>query len=1134
MRGAVRNWLIRAGILTGVAALVTAGWVANSWVSPERVREQVIAHLYEQFDGIDVHVGSARMRILGGIAVTDLRLTRRGDPPDRPFLVVPAAVVYHDKEQLNRGRLVIRKVELEGPELRLDRDPDGTWNLSKVLRPSPADKPVPTFVATGATVTVTDGTPGGLPPLTLTEARFTLLNDPLPVLGVQAQAAARGYGPVTVRARLNRVTGQVAVGLEAPEFPLGETAAAAARRFAPAVAPHLVKLAATAAVRADLMYTPDATPAWRHDVRVEVRDGRFEHPDLPWPVEQLAVKVRSVDGRVKIEEATARIGEAHIRAVLETRENAVTDAKRDPDDPFARIEDHFQKLDVTATGLKLDDALFGRMGERGRNAKRMFSPSGAVDLTYKFAREAGGWKRETEVRPRRAAVTYERFRYPVTDVEGSVKRVTTHSGTDNIRVELTGRAGGQAVAASGNVYSGVQGQDPGVSLTISGKNLPLDEKLVAALPGKYPDVVRQFRATGRGDIKVEIRREPGAAAVVNKFTIDVRDGAVNYTQFPLPVEKVKGTIFVTTTTGDDRDELVLHGFTGEHRGANVWLSGSKRAVPGSADRRLVLHAGGNGCPVDDDLKAAAARLGLAGTWATFAPKGAITFAADVEILDRGSHTGRPEHEPAFNPAADLKLTFQFYGPTVTPTFFPYDVSELSGWLEFRHGRVDLAHFAGRHGESRLRLSAGEVRFYPDGSVWANLGGLEFKPLISDDTLLKALPGKLRSGVADLNLRGGADLTVKHLVVHTPPDPPGGPGLPPPEPLPIGPVSAGPPPHVVARGQVSPPPSPSPRTPQPPPQPDPVVYWDLELRLTGAALDAGLPWEDLFGAVACRGRYEGTHLGLVRGNAWLDHALIARQPVSGVQFQAQSAPQVPDPARPGEYLPVDVRFANLSGTLFDGRVGGEARVVLSEPTHYDVWLTAGGVQLEKVAKHYRLGSDADLKGIAQAQVHVFNRPDPKTGQWTTEGAGKVDVPAGRMYNLPIMLDLLKVLKGGAPDKTAFEEAHAQFRLRGDRVKVDQLDLIGKAICVGGSGELDTGGRYVKFEFYTLGSQILAHLNNTPVGDFSAFLSRNFFMKIKLTRENGDLKYRAEPVPAVTEPTKAVLERMRQGAARLMGK
>lgn len=210
-----------------------------------------------------------------------------------------------------------------------------------------------------------------------------------------------------------------------------------------------------------------------------------------------------------------------------------------------------------------------------------------------------------------------------------------------------------------------------------------------------------------------------------------------------------------------------------------------------------------------------------------------------------------------------------------------------------------------------------------------------------------------------------------------------------------------------------------------------------------------------------------------------------------------------------------------------------RVVLTDATRYEVLLTATDVQLEEVAHHYKLGSDADLKGIAQAQLLLFNKPDPKTGRLVVEGSGKIDVPTGRMYNLPILLDIVKVFKGSAPDKTAFEQAHAVFRIQGDRIKVDQLDLIGKAICLGGSGELDTSGDYVKFEFYTVWSQVLKQMINTPVGDLTAFVSKNLFT-IKMVREGGELKYKPEPVPLVTEPTKAALERMKRGFGRLTGK
>ena len=56
----VRSWLIRGLILAGVAALAALAWVAQTWVSPERVREKVVVTLSEQFEDVDVHVGSAR------------------------------------------------------------------------------------------------------------------------------------------------------------------------------------------------------------------------------------------------------------------------------------------------------------------------------------------------------------------------------------------------------------------------------------------------------------------------------------------------------------------------------------------------------------------------------------------------------------------------------------------------------------------------------------------------------------------------------------------------------------------------------------------------------------------------------------------------------------------------------------------------------------------------------------------------------------------------------------------------------------------------------------------------------------------------------------------------------------------
>lgn len=1134
----VRSWLIRGLILAGVAALAALAWLANSWVSPERVREKVIATLAEQLEGVDVHVGSARLRILGGIAVSDLRLTRRGDPPDRPFLTVPGAVLYHDKEQLNRGKLVIRKVELDGPVFVAERPAGGTWNVAGVVRVT-ADKPVPTFVVKNGSVRVTDGAPDGLPPVVLTGLHLTLLNDPLPTLTVQARAVASGYGPVSVRGRFNRLNGHLSLGTEAADLPLGPAATAIARRVAPDLAPHLAKLTGTASVTGDLSYTPGTAPEWRHDVRLEVRDARFEHPDLPLVVERLSASARSTDGRIKVEHASATVAGTRVQLALETRADALPAAlpaggavAGEPaggDDPLKRVEDNLQRLEVTATGVPLSAALFEQLPGPMRRAKAQFNPTGHIDVTYKFERAGAGWHRDLEVRPQQAGLTYEKFRYPLSDVRGLVKRVTTHTGSETTKIDLVGTAGGQFVTIAGRADG--PGPDPEVSLAIKGQNVPLDDDLCGALPPQYAALVRQFRATGRGDFAAQITQRAGVNLLENEFRIDIKDAKLNYTRFPYPVERVRGRVVVRTTATDparpvrpgeplaplpDRDELVLDGITAVHGGAPVWLNGSKRPLPDSRDRKLVLKVGGTNVPVDADMRAALAALRVESGWDALAPTGKLSFSADVEVLDRAAPPDAPGDEPPFDAARDMKLTFGFAGPTVTPSFFPYELTDVTGWLEYKNNRMDVAHLSGKHGPARLKLAAAEVRFYPDGSAWANVGAAELTPFVADEALRKALPGKLAGAVSELQLKGPAELHLKHMVVLVPPE-----------------ARTAARPSVVPAGGAPPlasPPAPLPAAP--PARPDPVIYWDAELKLFGAALDTGVPWEDVHGSVGTRGRYEGTHLGAVRGNVWLDRATVSRVPVSGARCQLRADPQQPDPARAGGYLPPQLQFLNVTGDLFHGALGGQARVALTDPPRYEVWLTVTDAQLDEAARHYKLGTDADLKGIAQAQLLVFNRPDPKTGQLVVEGSGKIDVPTGRMYNLPILLDLVKVLKLQTPDKTAFEQAHAVFRIQGDRVKVDQIDLIGKAVCVGGAGELSATGDYVKFEFYTVWSQVLKQLINTPVGDLTAFLSKSLFV-IKMTRENGELKYKPEAVPLVTEPTKAVIERLKRGAAKVVG-
>src|SRR5712692_2218540 len=140
-----KAWLLRTVVSTLCVAAGVLGWLTYQHTNSEAVRRTLIEQIEAQFQGVEVEIGSAWLRPLGGISVRDLRLKRRDDP-SHPFLIVEAATIFHDKEQLAHGRLVIRKIELQQPTILLRRDAEANWNLSGLMRPGKGDGPLPVLV----------------------------------------------------------------------------------------------------------------------------------------------------------------------------------------------------------------------------------------------------------------------------------------------------------------------------------------------------------------------------------------------------------------------------------------------------------------------------------------------------------------------------------------------------------------------------------------------------------------------------------------------------------------------------------------------------------------------------------------------------------------------------------------------------------------------------------------------------------------------------------------------------------------------------------------------------------------------------------------------------------------------------
>src|SRR5206468_2029289 len=127
-----------------------------------------------------------------------------------------------------------------------------------------------------------------------------------------------------------------------------------------------------------------------------------------------------------------------------------------------------------------------------------------------------------------------------------------------------------------------------------------------------------------------------------------------------------------------------------------------------------------------------------------------------------------------------------------------------------------------------------------------------------------------------------------------------------------------------------------------------------------------------------------------------------------------------------------------------------------------------------------------------------------------------VPSGKMYRLPLLLDLLKWLGLRLPDRTAFEQAHVQFKIDGPRLQISELDLFGNAISVRGSGSMNMDGSDVKLDLNADWGR-LSQLLPSGINDLSRELS-NQLLRVKVRGRVGALKFEQELVPLVTDPLK----------------
>ncbi len=90
-----------------------------------------------------------------------------------------------------------------------------------------------------------------------------------------------------------------------------------------------------------------------------------------------------------------------------------------------------------------------------------------------------------------------------------------------------------------------------------------------------------------------------------------------------------------------------------------------------------------------------------------------------------------------------------------------------------------------------------------------------------------------------------------------------------------------------------------------------------------------------------------------------------------------------------------------------------------------------------------------------------------GQHTLVGTGDIHLTEAEIYELPLVVSLLKIVRAKLPDNSAFTESDVAFQINGQHVTLNQIDLRGDAVSLTGSGgvTLDSQTNPIHLELHT---------------------------------------------------------------------
>ena len=241
-------------------------------------------------------------------------------------------------------------------------------------------------------------------------------------------------------------------------------------------------------------------------------------------------------------------------------------------------------------------------------------------------------------------------------------------------------------------------------------------------------------------------------------------------------------------------------------------------------------------------------------------------------------------------------------------------------------------------------------------------------------------------------------------------------------------------------------------------------WDLDTQLQQGSVDCGIELSNIHGGVRLSGSVDGAGSFHCLGQMDLDAATY-----NGFQFTQIRGPLEIRQDRilfgaQARRIGLRQTPVPITATIYDGIVSGNCQVVTGNDTAFSLQAQLTGASLRRFAREMIPGRQ-NLSGRVLGTLQLAGLAGNERGTNSLKGGGKIRLRDANVYELPLMIALLKLVSVRPPDATAFTKSDMDFRIEGDHIYLDRINFNGDAISLLGQGEMDWNRR-VKLNFYSI--------------------------------------------------------------------